>query len=187
MDATRLLDLLANGAIHAETPETRDSAAIIDSVCAEIAAGADVTDACAACAVAPAVFLAWTVDDDSAATAYARALKIRARLLADAPIAAARAVRREREAGARGPELASVVAAVKAEAELAGQVAERGEPTASVKMSETSVRITFDPLPVHHALAPTDTQPALPSAEQRKLSEAVPAVYVVADELDSDA
>jgi hypothetical protein len=80
-----------------------------------------------------------------------------------------------------------VVAAVKAEAELAAQVTERGEPAQSAKGAENVVRIVFDPLPVHHQVAPTDTQSLASSVEQRKLSDAVPASYVVVDELDGDA
>ena len=184
MNTERLLDVLVNGPVNATTPDTRDRGELVASICADIAAGSDVVDACAASSVAPGEFLAWTVDDDDTAAAYTRALKIRARLLADAPIAAARVIRNARVGGERGSDLSSLVAAVKAEAELAGQVAERGEPVESVNKSENVVRIVFDPLPVHHQVTPTDTQPVRAASEQRALSDSVPASYVVVDELD---
>lgn len=186
MNLERQLDVILNGPVHATTPDHRDQAQLVDAVCAEIAAGADVTDACAACAVAPATFLAWTVDDADVAAAYARALKIRARLLADAPIAAARVIRDARVGGERGADLASLVGAAKAEAELAAKVTERGEPLEPARGTENVVRIVFDPLPVHHQVAPTDTQPAVSDGDTRKLSASVPAVYTVVDELDAD-
>lgn len=186
-DTARLLDVLINGPVNATTADPRDRAQLVDAICADIAAGSDVTDACAASSVAPGAFLAWTVDDDAAAAAYTRALKIRARLLADSPVRAARELGRVL-AGSHGAlgfgKMGEVVGAIKARAELEGQAAERGEPVASVNMTENVVRIVFDPLPVHHQVAPTDTQSTLPSAEHAKLSDAVPATYVVVDELD---
>lgn len=184
MDTERLLDVLVNGPAHATTPDPRDRIELVSAVCAEIAHGADVTDACAACAVAPGEFLAWTVDDDATGTAYARALRIRARLLADAPIAAARVIRDARVGGERGQSLVSLVAAVKAEAELASDVAEKGEPRprgggSGADPAENVVRIVFDPLPVHHQVTPADTQSVAPRDDVRALSASVPADYVV--------
>lgn len=187
MDTERLLDVLINGPVNATTADTRDRSELVAAICADIAAGSDVTDACAASSVAPGAFLAWTVDDDDASAAYARALKIRARLLADSPVRAARELGRVL-AGSHGAlgfgKMGEVVGAIKARAELEGQAAERGEPVRSDKMTENVVRIVFDPLPVHHSLEPTDTQSALERAEPAQLSTSVPAAYVVVDELD---
>lgn len=190
-ETDRLLDILVNGPIHATTTDDRPRASIVAAVCDDIAAGSDVTDACAASSVAPGQFLAWTVDDDDTATAYARALRIRARLLADAPIAAARAIARARVDVLDARMLGAQVGALKAEVELTAMVAEKGEPSKSGKgagdSSENIVRIVFDPLPVHHQVTPTDAQSLASSVEQRKLSDAVSASYVVVDELDADA
>lgn len=188
MNTERLLDILVNGPANATTPDTRDRSELVASICADIAAGSDVTDACAASAVAPRQFLAWTVDDDATGASYARALRIRARLLADAPIAAARAIARARVDERDARMLSAQVGALKAEVELTAMVAEKGEPSKIGKGNgegaENIVRIVFDPLPVHHQVAPTDTQSTLPASEQRALSDSVPAAYVVVDELD---
>lgn len=186
----RELDVLVNGPVNATTPDPRARADLVASVCAEIAGGADITDACAACAVSPADFLAWTVDDDDAQTAYSRALRIRARLLADAPIAAAREIRRVREHEHDARVIGAMVGAIKAEAELVATVSERGEPAprggnSGPAAAENIVRIVFDPLPIHHQVTATDTQSMPATSEQRKLSDAVPASYVVVDELDA--
>ena len=189
MNTERLLDVLVNGPANATTPDTRDRGELVASICADIAAGSDVVDACASSSVAPGEFLAWTVDDDDTAAAYARALKIRARLLADAPIAAARHLARVREGGALDARMLGAYAGAMAkEVEWTATVAERGEPSKIGKGNgegaENIVRIVFDPLPVHHQVAPTDTQPVRAASEQRALSDSVPASYVVVDELD---
>lgn len=189
MTLERSFDLLVNGAVNATTPDERPRSDLVSAVCAEIAAGADVTDACAACLVSPADFLAWTVDDDDTEASYRRALRIRARLLADAPVRAARElgrVLRGTHESLGFAKLGEIAGAIKSRAELEGQASDRGEPPAAVKMTENLVRITFDPLPVHVSAAPADTQSVAASTEQAQLSASVPADYVIVSDETRD-
>ncbi len=183
------IDVTLYGLTALPEPTGDERQRLVTVVCAELAAGSDITDACAIAQVAPARYLAWTVDDTQIATAHARALKIRARLLADAPIAAARALKHARTTGETGGhKLGEVVAALKAEVELVENVSQRGDPVVpEVAKSEHSVRITFDPLPPALAHAVTDASSVAPAPGQSALTDAVPASYVVLAPTHDDA
>jgi hypothetical protein len=181
------VDIAVNGALGADpSSDDRDPHTVASGVAAEIARGATIEDACASMVVAPDHYLLWTLEHEAIAEMHARALSVRAQLLADVPLTLARALRGARE-GVRalpvGVRLGDLAKALEAEARLTAQ-GSAPAPTAR-RDAPQEVRITFDTLPDHLRLPPTVAASAAPEASASAVSDARPGDYVIieADEL----
>ena len=180
-----LADIATNG-VDALTDDERDPRAVAADVAALIAQGEPITEACAASVIAPATYLGWTITDDVVREMHARAVEVRAKLLADTPLMLAREVRSARTTPAAllAGGLREVVGAIEAEARLVASALSQSNGAAPAQM----VRVSFD-APAPHLLAsgaPTDgaTVARAPSAAQ--LSDDATEGYAVIerDELD---
>jgi hypothetical protein len=148
-----VLDLALNGALGASPDsDTRDPLAVASLVCAELANGSDITDACAAAVVAPSRYLASVEDSAVIRELHERALRIRARVLADAPLALARvlAERREGRGASLGVSLGELAKAVMAEAVLTARGTASGD---NVTERAPTIIVRFDTLPAHAPIA----------------------------------
>ena len=143
------LDIALHGALGASPDsDTRDALHVASIVCAEIAAGSDIADACAAAVVSPARFLASVEDSPDVRALHTRALRIRAALLADAPLALSRVLRDRREGrgASLGVTLGELAKAVMAEATLLAKAAGAGD---TEEHRAPTIVVRFDALPSH--------------------------------------
>ena len=143
------LDIALHGALGASPDsDTRDALHVASIVCAEIAAGSDIADACAAAVVSPARYLASVEDRTDVRELHAKALRIRAALLADAPLALSRVLRDRREGrgASLGVTLGELAKAVMAEATLLAKAAGAGD---TEEARAPTIVVRFDALPSH--------------------------------------
>jgi hypothetical protein len=152
-----LVDLAVNGAMGANADsDDRAPHDVASAVAAEIARGATIEDACAAAVVAPDRYVLWTIEHDTVGEMHAKALRVRAAILADAPLALARALKGVRE-GSRalpvGVRLGEYGKALEAEARLTASTQGVGQNDRA--QGAPRVHITFDALPDHLRLPPT--------------------------------
>jgi hypothetical protein len=183
-----LLDIAVNGALGADADsDTRNVAELAALVATELAAGSDITDACAAAVVSPARYLGWVEDLPAVRESHARALRIRAALLADHPLALARTLADQRTGRAEALHgLEAVARAVTAEAGLVAKVA-RPEGAAS---TTPTIRIVFDTpanvQSVSYGHTASDTLSDSTTPAQHSLSDGQATDYAIieGDELD---